>query len=67
MNPDGLFKVLLFCNIICSISIAIITPFFPPFAKNRGIDADIIGMIFSAHPIGASITAFVVGKILTKV
>lgn len=67
MNSDKLFMYLLYCNICTSIPMAIIAPFFPPFAKERGIDPDLVGIIFSAHPIGSSLTAFILGKLINKV
>jgi len=67
MKTETLFKLLLTCNLISSISLAIITPFFPLFAKTRGISEDLIGFIFSAHPLGASVAAFVFGKIMNQV
>lgn len=67
MKTETLFKLMLTCNIISSISLAIITPFYPLFAKTRGITEDVIGLIFSAHPLGASIGAFIFGKIMNNV
>lgn len=67
MHPNLLFTFLSLCNFISSISLAIVAPFFPPFAKDRGIDEDLIGLIFSAHPLGAALAALLVGKKLRNV
>lgn len=67
MKTETIFKLLLTCNLISSISLSIITPFFPLFAKTRGIPEDVIGFIFSAHPLGASVAAFIIGKIMNNV
>jgi hypothetical protein len=46
---------------------SIIAPFFPAFAKNKGINTYITGLIFSADPIGAMLTCLVLGSILSDV
>lgn len=67
MTPEAYFILLLAANLTSSITLAIIAPFFPPYAKSRGIQEDLVGLIFSAHPLGASLAAYFVGKNLTKV
>lgn len=47
-----IFLILIFCNMVCNIAQSIISPFYPTFAKENGISEEIIGYIFSAHPIG---------------
>jgi MFS family permease len=47
--------------------LAIIAPFFPPFAKDHGISDEIVGLIFCSNPIGAIIASLILGKILNEV
>jgi len=45
----------------------LITPFFPPFAKEKGISEEVVRFIFSANPIGAFVSSLILGKIMTEV
>jgi MFS family permease len=45
---------------------SLISPFFPPFAEEKGISSELVGYIFSANPIGAFCAAVVLGKIMTE-
>ena len=62
-----MFGLLMFCMMICCFSLSIISPFFPPFAEEIGISKEVVGVIFSANPIGAVLAALIIGKILTNV
>lgn len=46
------FILLNSCNLICNIAVSIIAPFYPTFADSEGISEDLVGFIFSAHPMG---------------
>lgn len=46
---------------------SLITPFFPPFAEEKGISVQMVGVIFSANPVGAFMAALALGKIMTEV
>ena len=39
-------------SLISGIPLALIAPFYPPLAENRGVDAVIIGLVLAMHPIG---------------
>lgn len=67
MPHTKLFALLSSGYFICSLSMSIIAPFFPPYAKNKGISEFISGLIFSADPIGAMLTCLILGKILNDV
>jgi hypothetical protein len=67
MNKLLVFSLLMVCNFICCLALAIISPFFPPFAHHHGISEDVVGIIFSANPLGAIIASLILGKILTEV
>lgn len=60
-----LYSVLNLSNFICCQGLSIIAPFFPAFAKTYNVDEDIIGLIFSANPVGAIIASLIIGKLLT--
>ena len=40
------------CTILSGIPLAMIAPFYPPLAHNRGVDPSFIGMVLAMHPIG---------------
>jgi MFS family permease len=61
------FVLLMICQLVCCLSLSIITPFFPPYAISKGITEDVVGIIYSANPFGAIIGSLVVGKILNDV
>jgi MFS family permease len=67
MNRTIIFALLMVCQFICCLTLAIIAPFFPPYAKEKGIQEDIVGVIFSANPLGAIVASIILGKILTEV
>lgn len=67
MKIIHVFWVLLACNLVCNIAQSIISPFYPIFANNRGVSEDIIGIIFSAQPIGIFVASLIIGKIITQV
>jgi MFS family permease len=46
---------------------SIIAPFFPSFAKTKGIEEDVVGIIFAAHPLGQFIASLILGKLITHV
>jgi MFS family permease len=52
---------------IFSLALSIIAPFFPPFAEDKGISEDLVGLIYSANPIGAVVAAVILGKIVNDV
>ena len=52
MKSIGVFIFLNICNVVCCFALSIIAPFFPTYAKNKGLDLDLIGYIFSLYPLG---------------
>jgi MFS family permease len=64
MNKNLVFYLLMVCQLICGLALAIISPFFPPYAREKGISEDVVGIIFSANPVGAIIASIILGKIL---
>ena len=62
-----LYSILLIGNVCSSTSLSLITPFFPPAAKDKGISEDIIGIIFAVDAVAGFIAALILGKVLTKV
>jgi MFS family permease len=52
---------------VCCFALSIISPFFPPYAKEKGINEGMIGLIFTANPIGSVLASLIMGKILTDV
>lgn len=42
---------------------SIINPFFPPFAKAKGVSEEVIGLIIGCNPIGAFLASLVLGKV----
>lgn len=67
MKIIHVFWILLACNLVCNIAQSIISPFYPIFAHKRGVSEEMIGIIFSAQPIGIFIASLILGKIITKV
>lgn len=67
MNNKYIFILLAFSYLIFSIAISIISPFFPAFAATKGISEIYVGIIFSANPLGAVLSAMILGKILNEV
>ncbi len=52
-----------FLNAACSV----LTPFYPPIAIKRGLDAKIIGLVFGAHPVGSTIFSMIFGKYMMQI
>lgn len=67
MNKILVFSLLLICELLCCLALSVISPFFPPFAKEKGISEATVGLIFSANPAGAIIATLILGKIMTEV
>ncbi len=67
MSQKKIFVLLSSGYFICSLSMSIIAPFFPPFAKDREINEIILGVIYSADPIATMLTSLILGKILNDV
>lgn len=66
MNKHFIFGVLTFCGVLQCLSKSIIGPFFPPFAKDRGISDTIIGLIIACNPVGSVLASLILGKIISK-
>jgi MFS family permease len=49
------------------IGSSLITPFFPPFAIDKGLTQSILGYIISANPIGSFFASLALGKLITQV
>jgi MFS family permease len=62
-----LFIILAIGYFMFSMALSIIAPFFPAFAESKDISEIIVGIIFSANPVGAVLTALILGKILRDV
>ena len=56
--------LLLLTNIILNASIAILDPFFPPLAEEKGVDISLIGYVFSIYPTTFVIVSLVIPKVL---
>lgn len=67
MQKTHLFFVLATGYFVFSLALSVIAPFFPSFAVDRGISEDVVGLIYSANPIGAVIAAVILGKIVNDV
>ena len=67
MKSIGVFIFLNICNIVCCFALSIIAPFFPTYAKDKGLDLDLIGYIFSLYPLGMLLGSLILGKIITDV
>jgi MFS family permease len=67
MKKMLVFWLLMACQVICCIALSLISPFFPPYAEEKGISSEVVGFIFSANPIGAVTASMVLGKILNQV
>ncbi|KAM3147671.1 hypothetical protein pb186bvf_000478 [Paramecium bursaria] len=65
MKSIGVFIFLNICNIVCCFALSIIAPFFPTYAKDKGLDLDLIGYIFSLYPLGMLLGSLILGKIIT--
>ena len=60
----GLFITIIFLNFLSFSTYGLPIAFFPKEAKNRGISAFVVGIIFSMYPLGGFIFGFIVGKML---
>ena len=67
MERIVLFILLMMGLVVCAFALAILIPFYPIFAKEKGISEEFVGLIFGANPIGAIIAALIIGKVLTEV
>jgi MFS family permease len=67
MNKNSIFILLVIGYFNFCLALSIISPFFPAFAESHGISQSIVGIIFSANPVGAVIAALTLGKILNEV
>lgn len=62
----SLFLSIIFLNFLSFLTYGIPVAYFPNVAKNRGISAMVVGVIFSMYPLGAFFSGFHVGKMLDK-
>ncbi len=60
----SLFICLISLNFLSFSTYGLPIAFFPNIAKNRGISASLVGIIFAMYPLGAFICSFIVGKML---
>ena len=67
MSKLIIYLLLLICNLLMCCALSVITPFFPPFAMDKGVSEEIVGFIISANPIGAFFASLTLGKILNDV
>lgn len=67
MEKNSLFALLALGYFIFCLALSIISPFFPAFAKDKGISELMVGIIYAANPVGAVISALILGKILNEV
>ena len=67
MDRMVLFILLMIGQVVCAFALAILIPFYPIFAKEKGISEEFVGLIFGANPIGAILAALTIGKVLTNV
>jgi MFS family permease len=49
------------------IGLSLITPFFPPFAYDKGISQSTMGYIIAANPLGSLSTSLLLGKTINDV
>lgn len=67
MKKNSLFLILALSYFIFSLALSIISPFFPAYAESKNISSLIVGVIYSANPIGAIFSSLTLGKILNDV
>lgn len=64
-EKEGIDKILIsFClvNFFFNASMSVVTPFYPPLAKEAGLSISMIGSVFSIGPIGCFFFAMVFGS-----
>jgi MFS family permease len=60
MNNSQLVRNLVLINFLCAIGYSFIAPIYPPLAIERGVTADLIGLIFTIFPfVGIIVSPFV--------
>lgn len=60
------FLSIIFLNFLSFAAYGLPIAFFPNIAKNHGISALIVGVIFSMCPLGGFVFSFIVGKMLNR-
>lgn len=62
-----IFFLLLICNFLMCSALSVVTPFFPPYAIEKGVTEEVVGLIISSNPIGAFFASLYLGKVLNDV
>ncbi|CAD8050592.1 unnamed protein product [Paramecium sonneborni] len=63
-KPSELFKLLNNANFIICASMALIAPFFPPYAFEQGLSKTLVGIIIALHPLGGIFGSIKIGQVL---
>lgn len=66
MKLNRVSALLLGTSLIINAALALVGPFFPQEAEEKGVDINIIGYIFSAYPLSFVIVSLIMPKILNK-
>jgi MFS family permease len=67
LSKSVVYILLVFCIFLMCSSLSVVTPFFPPYAMEKGVSEEIVGLIISSNPIGAFFASLYLGKILDEV
>lgn len=67
MRKIHAFLIFSTCNMFVSMCGSLITPFFPPYAKKKGINESILGLIIAAGPLGGLIASGIIAFTLNHV
>lgn len=60
------FISIVFLNFLSFTAYGLPVAFFPNIAKNHGISAFLVGVIFSMYPLGGFVFSFIIGKMLNR-
>ncbi|CAD8134006.1 unnamed protein product [Paramecium pentaurelia] len=63
-KQSELFKLLNNANFIICASMALIAPFYPPFAFEQGLSKTLVGIIIALHPLGGIFGSIKIGELL---
>ncbi|CAK57001.1 unnamed protein product (macronuclear) [Paramecium tetraurelia] len=60
------FALLNLGNLICTLGLSLIAPFYPTYALKFDVKGSLLGLIFGINPIGGMLSSLIVGKILNN-
>ena len=67
MKINTVSALLLVTNLMINISVAILDPFFPPLAIDKGVNIDVVGYVFSIYPLTFVIVSLLMPKVLLHI